>query len=40
MGKGENKLIFPSLLREMSGMTCGRGLSLLFIGHAESKINH
>jgi hypothetical protein len=23
MGKGENKLIFPSLLREMSGLTCG-----------------
>ncbi len=24
MGKGESKLIFPSLLREMSGLTGGR----------------
>ncbi len=30
MGNGENKLIFPSLLREMSGLTCGRALTFVY----------
>ncbi|MCP1486558.1 hypothetical protein PS896_03294 [Pseudomonas fluorescens] len=30
MGNGENKLIFPSLLREMSGPTYGRALTFVY----------